>query len=141
MKTKVIAFDVYGTILMTDDPENCVPARDGFVEFTNRCIDMGITLVTSSDNGAILVKIDLSASGVDLGIFDSFFRMNRGEPKNFIPIIDHFHINPDELLVFGDRRDLDIEAAILQGCQAVLLPRFESINDNFNWMSVLDSII
>ena len=64
MKTKVIAFDVYGTLLYHADPENCLPPRRGFLDFAKECTEKGIILVTSSDNEKPLTKIDLKESGV-----------------------------------------------------------------------------
>jgi len=140
MNIKVIAFDVYGTILMSDDPENCVPAREGFIEFAEKCIQNGIKLVTSSDNGTELVKIDLIESGVPLYLFSNHFRMAKGKPKNFGPIIERFNIKPEELLVFGDRQDLDIDPALEQNCMAHIVPQYNSLDDYFDWMSVLNSV-
>ena len=139
-KSKILAFDVYGTILMTNDPENCVPAREGFIEFAEYCLKKGKILVTSSDNGTGLVKIDLSESGVALGIFSNHFRMTKGKAKDFTPIIAHYGISPEELLVFGDRLDFDIAPALAQGCRAIPIPPFENLHDNFDWMSIIDTI-
>lgn len=136
-KPNVIACDVYRTILFGDDPENCVPARSGFVQFAKSCISNGIILVTSSDNGTELVKIDLRVSGVPLELFTEHFRMESGQPKNFVPILEHFGIAPKSLLVFGDRLDLDVEPAIRQGCRAILVPPYYSLQDDFDWMSIL----
>ena len=94
--------------------------------------------MTSSDNGTELVKIDLATSGVDLEIFSRHFRMVKGQPKDFSTIISHFDIRPEELLVFGDRLDLDIEPALKQGCQAIQVPPYENLSDDFNWMSMVD---
>jgi FMN phosphatase YigB (HAD superfamily) len=133
----VIAFDVYKTVLFGDDPENCVPARNGFMQFAQSCISKGIALVTSSDNGTDLVKIDLSASGIPLEMFTDHFRMESEQPKNFWPILERFSISPRRLFVFGDRLDLDIEPAMRQGCRALLIPPYDSLQDSFDWMSVM----
>lgn len=139
MNTKVIAFDVYGTILATDDPENAMPPRRGFVQFAKLCIEKGIILVTSSDNDLLLTKIDLEESGVPLEIFTEYCEMERGQPKNFKPIVDFFGIVSSELLVFGDRLDLDINPALGQGCRGVLVPVY-NYSDQFDWMSQISSI-
>ncbi len=138
-QSKVISFDVYGTILCADDPENCMPPRKGFIEFVSFCQSYGIYVVTSSDNSTPLTKIDLSESGVSLELFHSHYQMNKGEAKNFKPILDFFAIESKELLVFGDRIDLDINPAILQGCRAILVPPYTH-NDTFDWMSMASEI-
>ena len=51
--------------------------------------------------------------------------MERDRPKKFKPILDLFGLKPDELLVFGDRSDLDIDPALSQGCRAVLVPVYK----------------
>ncbi|MEI8366765.1 MAG: HAD family hydrolase [Parachlamydiaceae bacterium] len=142
MKIKVIAFDVYGTILMHGDPENCMPPRDGFVEFARACVSEGILLVTSSDNQIIPMQIDLESSGkhsgqktVPLEIFSGFFKMEKDMPKDFRPILKHFGIEPGELCVFGDRMDLDIEPALKLGCKAMYIPPYAR-EDTFDWRSV-----
>jgi FMN phosphatase YigB (HAD superfamily) len=127
----------YYAILFGDDPENCVPARNGFVQFAQNCISRGIVLVTSSDNGTDLVKIDLRASGIPLELFADHFRMENGQPKNFWPILERFKIDPRDLFVFGDRFDLDIDPAMRQGCRALLIPPYDSLQDSFDWMSVM----
>lgn len=113
MKIKVIAFDVYGTILASDDPENCMPPRKGFVEFARACVSKGIQLVTSSDSDTFLVKIELRCSGkhsgqetVPLELFSGFFQMEKFAPKDFGLILEYFDIEPGELCVFGDRMDV-----------------------------------
>jgi len=138
MKTPtVIACDVYKTILFGDDPENCVPARTGFVEFARRCVSKGIVLVTSSDNGTELVRIELEVCGVPLELFSEHFRMESGQPKKFQPILERFGIDPEELLVIGDTLDLDVNPALRQGCRAILVPPYNSLQDSFDWMSIL----
>ncbi len=140
MKVKVIAFDVYGTILCSEDPENCMMPRTGFLEFSEKCILKGIRLVTSSDNQYWLTKNDLSESGVPLRIFTDHYQMEKGQPKYFGHIIDFFSILPEELYVFGDRLDYDVEPALEQGCQATLVPPYCSVTDTFDFMSLWSMI-
>jgi len=137
MKTKVIAFDVYGTILCANDPENAMPPRRGFIEFAKNCQKEGIVLVTSSDNELPLTKIDLKESGVPIELFFDHYQMMVWQPKYFLPIVEFFAIQPDELLVFGDRPECDIEPAIKQGCRAVLVPPYNT-GDSFDWMSMIE---
>jgi len=60
-KIKVIAFDVYGTILCSDDPENAMSPRLGFAEFILRAKSLGIKVVTSSDAYLVNLHLDLAA--------------------------------------------------------------------------------
>lgn len=135
MPLKVIAFDVYGTVLFHGDPENCMPPRNGFVEFAKMCLDAGVILVTSSDNSLTFTKIDLEESGVPMHIFTSHFQMKFGQPKDFRPILEQFKIKPRELCVFGDREDLDVFPAIEQGCRGVIVPVYERKED-FDFMKI-----
>jgi len=136
MKTKVIACDVYGTILATDDPENAMPPRKGFLAFVANCRKNGITIVTTSDNDLTLTKIDLEESGVCLSSFDHFFQMKRGLPKNFQVVLDFFGIRAEQLLVIGDRSDLDISPAQQIGCQVKEVPEYEGYGDQFDWQEI-----
>ena len=140
MNTKVIAFDVYGTILMTTDYDNCVPFRKGFVDFALECKRIGIILVSSSDNSIPLTKNNLEMSGVPLDLFFDHYQMEKGGPKSFNLILNFFDINGDELHVFGDRPECDIEPACKLGCGATLVPVFDSLSDDFDWMSMLPLI-
>jgi FMN phosphatase YigB (HAD superfamily) len=133
---KVIAFDVYRTILCSEDPENCMGPRTGFLEFSEKCIFKGVRLVTSSDNQLWHTKNDLNESGVPLGLFTDHYQMEKSQPKYFGFIIDFFAILPEELYVFGDRLDYDIEPALDQGCQATLVPPYVSVLDTFDFMSL-----
>ena len=142
MKIKVIAFDVYGTILASSDPENCMSPRKGFVEFARTCVSKGIQLVTSSDENVDVMKIELKCSGehsgqetVPLELFSGFCKMERLAPKDFRPIIEYFNIEPGELCVFGDVPEFDIEPALKLGCKAVLVPAYIR-GDTFNWRTV-----
>jgi FMN phosphatase YigB (HAD superfamily) len=67
--------------------------------------------------------------------------MKKGKPKDFGPILEQFSMKADQLLVFGDRSDLDIEPALNQGCIAVLVPPYSDSQDDFDWMSMLDYLI
>ncbi len=136
MKTKVIALDVYGTILCSLDPENCMIPRTGFLEFAEKCILKGIRLVTSSDNQIWLTRNDLMESGVPLGLFTDHYQMEKWQPKYFGHIIVFFGILPEELHVFGDRPEYDIQPALEQGCKATLVPVYNSVTDAFDFMSL-----
>jgi FMN phosphatase YigB (HAD superfamily) len=140
MKTKIIAFDVYGTILATEDSDNELKARDGFLEFATECRRQGLTLVTSSDNNTAALKCDLSESDVPHWLFRNFFPMEKGKPKNFRSIIEFFKIEPGELFVFGDKMEIDIRPAMKLGARSMLLSEFKDRYDTFSWSSLPFSI-
>lgn len=116
METKVVALDVYGTLLASNDAENVMPPRPGAIEFIERCKSLHLTLCTSSDAPLSTLGIDLRTTGVDLSSFCHFFKMEGGMPKDFRKILEHFKIKPYELLVIGDRYDKDIAPARELGC-------------------------
>lgn len=140
MRTKIVAFDIYGTVLSANDAENILPPRTGFITFCRTCLANELRLVTSSDSDLWLLKSDLKESGVILGLFSEFCKMEKGQPKDFTSILSLFEIEPPELHVFGDRLDFDIEPAIKLGCKATLVPVYESGMDDFNFMSLLPEI-
>lgn len=136
MEIKVIALDVYGTILATEDHENSLRPRKGFFELVGICKRRGVALVTSSDNTVDLTKIDLMTSKVPLEIFDGFYPMKPGVPKDFSGIIKHYKIKPEELLVIGDKPYIDIALAKEIGCHTALVPEYVGYGDKFDLMSI-----
>ena len=136
MKIKVVAVDAYGTIISSDDPENAMPPRRGFLEFAKKCKRMGIILVTSSDCNITLLKLDLEASRFPLEIFNGFYKMEPGIPKDFSRIISDHSIKPGELLVFGDKPDIDIALAEQMGCRVQLVTEYDGPGDRFDFMTI-----
>lgn len=134
MKTKVIALDVYGTMLSTIGKG--WPKRKGLDLLLKRFKDRGLTLCICSDADTYNIKKDLSESGVDLKYFDEYFKMPRQQgdftkqPKNFNSILKHYDLTPKELLVIGDRKERDIIPAKKLGCNAILVPEYYRKNDN-----------
>ncbi len=134
MKTKVIALDVYGTMLSTIGEG--LPKRKGLSSLLKRLKEGRLTLCTCSDANTYNVKKDLSESGVDLKYFDKYFKMPRQQgdftkqPKNFNPILKHYDLTPKELLIIGDRKERDIIPAQKLGCKAILVPEYYGKNDN-----------
>lgn len=134
---KVVALDVYGTILAFDDPDYSFPSRTGLEEFFDECDKRGIRVVTSSDGLTGNVKNDLAnafrranglktvvcrlAKGLTIERFDGFFQMDQGV-KDFSVIIGHYGIAPRELLVVGDSLEKDIIGAMHSGAYAVRCP-------------------
>ena len=121
---EVVAFDVYGTLLATKDPENQLKPRTGTKEFLDKCKRLELIVCTCSDGDTVNVKIDLEEAGVDLDYFDEFFKMEQGLPKDFTPVIVHYKIKPLQLLIIGDRLDRDIQPGLEQGCHAFHVPEY-----------------
>ncbi len=135
LEIKVIALDVYGTILATDDPDNELPPRKGLLAFLEKCKKLGITLCTSSDGETISVKANLEEAGVNLTCFDRFFQMQQGAAKNYTPILDHYRIDPKQLLVIGNSLPQDIEPAMQLGCRTEYVDDYYGANDNTDCFS------
>ena len=129
---KIVALDIYGTILATDDCDYCCPPRKGLEVFLDNCDKRIIKVVTSSDAFTGNVKNDLEiafrlAQGKRLSLyrFDNFFQLAQGL-KDFSIIIGHYDIIPSELLVIGDNPNKDIYAALMPGARAILCPAFRT---------------
>ena len=90
MKTKVVALDVYGTFLSSEDAENAMPVRGDFEAFIKRCQKEQIKIVTASDSDLTMLKLDLEIplkrAGLDLDIFDELYQLDY-YPKDFSDII------------------------------------------------------
>ncbi|OGZ77313.1 MAG: hypothetical protein A2280_01275 [Candidatus Staskawiczbacteria bacterium RIFOXYA12_FULL_37_10] len=157
---KVVALDVYGTILAFDDVDDSFPPRRGIEDFFDNCEERGIKVVTSSDGGTGNVKNDLSISfkvaieriadpeerrkmkeRLSLKRFDDFFQLDQGT-KDFSEIIGHYDIIPSQLLVIGDNLNKDIYGAFRVGARAILCPIY-GIDQGGDWdfgMIDLDNI-
>ena len=125
---KVVALDVYGTVLAFDDNDYSCPPRKGLLAFLQDCRRRGIKVVTSSDGFTGNVKNDLtmafklnSGKGLSLDYFDEFFQLNQGV-KDFSVIIGYYDIVPQELLVIGDNFNKDIIGALKLGTRAIHCP-------------------
>ena len=137
---KVVALDIYGTVLAFNDYDSSFPPRKGLEEFFDACDKREIKVVTSSDAFTGNVKNDLlvafrreqeskvgapdpSKRGLTLERFDDFFQLDQGV-KDFSVIIGHYDILPRELLVVGDNQQKDIYGALILGANAVLCPAY-----------------
>jgi len=127
---KVVALDVYGTILAFDDNDCCFPPRRGLEVFFDNCEKRGIKVVTSSDSFTGNVRNELSIAfkmvperKLTLDRFDGFFQLDQGI-KDFSVIIGHYDIVPEELLVIGDNPNKDIHGALILGASAILCPAY-----------------
>ena len=130
---KVIALDIYGTILATEDPENGLPPRKGLDDFFNKCDERDIKIVTASDANLDILKIDLEESGVDLSLFDGFYELKQN-PKNFSIIHREYGLyglNCNELLVIGDGQK-DRDGALKYNACLIRVPEYKGIDDKFD---------
>lgn len=131
-KIEVVGFDVYGTMLPT---EQANVKRKGLDELLERCKHLGLILCTCSDGKTLNVKKDLREAEINLNYFDKYFKMLRDgknfttAPKNFKPIIEYYQINPEKLLIIGDREPRDIIPARELGCEAILVPEYKTAKD------------
>jgi len=132
MKTKVLALDVYGTLLPTYGKSI---KRKGLEFFLSKCKFNRLIICACSDGKTQDVKKNLSEAGIDLKYFDKYFEMPRQpgnftkQPKEFRPILSHYNLSPYELTIIGDRKERDIEPAEKLGCNAILVPEYRTIND------------
>ncbi len=137
---KVVALDVYGTILAFDDYDYSCPPRKGLEDLFDNCESRGIKVVTSSDaftgnvrNDLVIafrivleLMLDIKAKSrmkrrLNIDRFDDFFQLDQGM-KDFSVIIGHYDIVPKELLVVGDNLNKDIFGALGLGANAILCP-------------------
>ena len=125
MVIKVLALDIYGTVLATKDPENKLGPRKGFGKLVEKCKQREIIIVGASDASPISVRNDLEESGVDLDIFLEFYELTQ-DPKDFSFILNDYSLNPQELLVIGDS-DKDFQGAIRCGCRGIKIPEYVGI--------------
>lgn len=127
---KVVALDIFGTVLATDDSDNYAKPRKGLATFFDKCDSRRIRVVTASDGHNDLVKALLKdcfkkhpLERMSLDRFDSFFQLVQ-TPKDFSIIIGHYDLIPNELLVIGDNPKKDIEGAARLGCLSCQVPEY-----------------
>ena len=132
---KVVALDIYGTVLATADPDNELPPRLGIEEFVKKCKERGVKVVTASDASLDVLKIDLVDSGVKLEWFDEFFQLDE-TPKDFSRIIGFYDILPRELFVVGDRWKKDIEGAAKIGAYSLKVNEYYDTRDDFDFSKI-----
>ncbi len=112
---KCIAFDIYGTILASDDYDNVLPARD---------ISMlvgKVPLVSASDATVTNQRLDLEECNV-ARYFDTLYSLVT-DPKDFSGILEERCLQPGELLVVGDGEKEEKGAALL-GIPFVKVPEY-----------------
>lgn len=129
MAIKVVALDIYGTVLNADDHDSEYPPRRGLSQFIDECDRRGIAVVTSSDDYTNSVKMNLGVAfevagdkSLHLARFSGFFQLYG--MKDFSVILEHFNITGDQLLVIGDNFDADIRGAREAGAKAIHCPKY-----------------
>jgi FMN phosphatase YigB (HAD superfamily) len=138
MVIRLIALDVYETILATDDSENQMPPRKGFVDFIKKYRNKGKLIVSASDIPVNCQRKDLKSSLSHYervyherlyleDLFDNFFQLTEN-PKEFKRIIEQYNLRSEEILVIGDNYDKDIKGAIKSGCRYYHVPEFRLLN-------------
>lgn len=140
-KTRVTAFDVFGTMLSTIG-EN-FPARRGLGELLFRLKNAQIIICTCSDAKTLDVQNYLKRAGVNIEDFDNFFSMPRErkefikQPKKLEIILDYYSkkigLIPRELLIIGDRKERDIAPAQRLGCNAIKVPEYYDMNQGYDF--------
>ncbi len=136
---KVVALDIYGTVLASDDHDNALPPRKGLDTFFDMCDEKGIKIASASDTTIEVVKAELQEVGEKHKIrtgpdrFDSFHLLNQLPVKDFSIIIGHYDILPNNLLVIGDSYK-DIEGARKIGAPYLWVPEYTiKSNDDFDF--------
>lgn len=139
---KVIAFDVYGTILALDDYHNDHPPRRGLEILLDKCEERGIIPVTASDEGNYFVQADLGGNfgkfperGLKVKRFSDFFCLDQPLGKDYSLIIGHYDIASRELLVIDDLWS-NISRALRLGCLAVHCPEYRVDEDEWGFENI-----
>lgn len=127
---KVVAIDVYGTILATEDPDDELPVRKGLDDLIQKCHKQVVRVTLHSSEDFQNVKLAFEEAGIDIHKFDSFYHLP-GDPKDFSEIIKDYNIAPRELLVVGDS-DADINGARTIGARYFKVQQCKEHVDDFN---------
>lgn len=131
---KVLALDIYGTVLATNDAENELPPRKGIERLFAKCKEQDIKIVTSSDANIENLKVDLRASFGKHNLahlidqIDNYCLCAQPITKNFTPILKNYNISPWELLVIGDR-EKDTCGARDVGARWIKVPEYYDYED------------
>jgi len=130
MSIKVLALDVYGTLLPVVDFKRELRPRKGLYKLLARCKNRGTEVFAASDEFPEKVRLDLDEYGVRKECFSRFIKI-WGNPKDFSPILQISNIAPGELFVVGDS-DSDILGAKRIGAKYFKVPRYFNKEDNFD---------
>jgi len=139
IKTKVVACDIYGTVLCENDPENIMPPRRGFVEFVRQVKGYDIQLVSTSDANNTNLLLDIEATFKDRvpfgpEIFDKHYHLTM-IPKSYSDLLVDFAINPEELLVIGNDYRNDLSGAPILASK-ILVPTYKGASGEFNFSTL-----
>lgn len=133
---KIIALDIYGTVLATKDADNELPPRNGLEKFFDKCDSERIKVVSASDALIKNVEIDLietfrkHAPRLTIKRFHRFYQLNQ-LPKDFSIIMGDYKITSEELLVIGDS-EKDVNGAIKYGACFIPVPEYFDGLDDFD---------
>ena len=135
-KIKLVAWDVYGTIIAdykdeTTDNEssNILQLRHGVLEALIEINSRKILQCTCSDGDLGNLKNNLREAGIIWkDYFIDLYKMNPGEQKDFLYLIEEYKLKPENLLIIGDNYDIDIALAKKQGCETLWVPKKDSLN-------------
>lgn len=138
-KIKLVAWDVYGTIIATNYPvrnnkkSNLLVVRPGALELLSEIKSRGIYQCTCSDGDLEILKKNLEEIGIKKwgDFFEDLYLMPPCQEKDFTYIIEEeFEIKPKNLLVIGDNYEIDINLAKQQGCQTLWAPEKHKFKPN-----------
>ena len=128
-KIKVVALDIYGTVLATDDYENVAKPRGGLKDFFDLCDSKNVKIASTSDAHIDSVMGHLEScffrhneERMKIECFDKFFRLNQ-LPKDYSFVYGHYDILPEELLVIDDKLE-NINSASKHGCRIIHVPEY-----------------
>ncbi len=123
--TKVVALDIYGTILPSEIPENPEDwrLRRGTLRLLDICKTRGLILCTHSDSTFRKLYEDLIEAKV-AEYFDQIGLTNSKDPEE---LLNYYRIAPEELFVIGDNRVVDILPAHRLGCRTKLVPKYQNV--------------
>ncbi len=143
MAVKIVALDIYGTILASNDYENNFQVRNGLKQFFQHCENKDARVVSASDS--LLARSDISEliknrPWEDLGYLQKGFYDHyclQSNPKEFRLIIRNENIKPSELLVIGDNYQKDIKGAKSINAKYIHVPEYKTTSkDPFDFSKI-----
>ncbi|MFA7707888.1 MAG: HAD family hydrolase [Candidatus Pacearchaeota archaeon] len=125
-KIKLVAWDVYETIIAPHLDDDIIRLRQGSLELLTQIKSKNILQCTCSDGDLTNLKNNLKEAGINWqDYFIDLYKMSYGERKDFSYIVEANKIKFNELLVIGDDYNLDIELAKEQGCKTIWVPEIK----------------
>ena len=138
MTIKVVALDIYGTVLASDDYDSVAIPRNGLEKFFERCSSKKIRVVSASDSTQASSDIALVANHHNLpwlvGGFSDHYTLDE-YPKDFSRVSIGENVSPRDLLVIGDNyMNKDLRGAEAIGAPFVFVPEYlVSGKDDFSF--------